>query len=149
MLFGARAVGCGSSSLQLHVCKPDLVLQERMPVVSSNAGAALWGRQASTRPDGAMRTVMEEDNDRLISDLEQKVAALKGATTGIHDEVTSQNRLLGGMADDFSKADSLMAGTLKRLDGLVTSAGGSSHMCLIIIFMVTLLVLMWWMYGRK
>lgn len=64
---------------------------ERLPNASSStAGASLWGRQASlnTRPDGAaMRGVLEEDNDRLISDLEHKVAALKGATAGIHDEV--------------------------------------------------------------
>lgn len=96
-----------------------------------------------------MRTVLEEDNDRLISDLEQKVAALKGATTGIHEEVSSQNRLLGGMADDFAKADNLMSGTLRRLDSLITSAGGSSHMCLIVVFMLALLILLWWLYGRK
>jgi hypothetical protein len=123
--------------------------QERMPVASSSAGASLWGRQASTRPEGVMRNAMEDDNDRLVSDLEQKVQALKGATSGIYDEVTAQNRLLGGMADDFSKADSLMSGTIKRLDGLLASVGGSSHMCLIIVFMLFILVVLWWLYGRK
>lgn len=96
-----------------------------------------------------MRHVLEDDNDRLIAELEQKVSILHGATAGIHDEVTSQNRMLGGMADDFGRADSLMSGTLKRLDVLVTNAGGSSHMCLIVGFMVALMLLLWWLYGRK
>jgi len=96
-----------------------------------------------------MRHVLEDDNDRLIADLEQKVSILHGATAGIHDEVTAQNRMLGGMADDFGRADSLMSGTLRRLDGLITSAGGSSHMCLIVAFMVLLMLLLWWLYSRK
>jgi len=53
------------------------------------------------------------------------------------------------MADDFGKAESLMTGTLRRLDGLVVQAGGNSHMCLIVVFMVVLLLLLWWIYGRR
>ena len=44
-----------------------------------------------------MRSALEEDNDRMVADLERKVAALKGATQSIHDEVSDQNRMLGGM----------------------------------------------------
>lgn len=44
-----------------------------------------------------MRSALEEDNDRMVAELERKVAALKGATQSIHDEVSEQNRMLGGM----------------------------------------------------
>jgi hypothetical protein len=107
-----------------------------------------------------------------------QVAILKSATTAIHDEVQDQNRMLGGMVrsqapslavehrdgiqlcfyrclpspalqgDTFDRAGGLMSGTLKRLDGLIKYAGGSSHMCSLIGFIVFTFVLVWWMFLR-
>ena len=57
----------------------------------------------------AMRSALEEDNDRMVSDLERKVAALKGATQSIHDEVSEQNRMLGGMVRVLSLSLSVCA----------------------------------------
>jgi len=57
-----------------------------MPVsASGQRGATLWGRQTAFRPeaDSSSRHVLEDDNDRLIADLEQKVAILHGATAGV------------------------------------------------------------------
>jgi hypothetical protein len=45
----------------------------------------------------AVAASLEEDNDRLTADLEQKVSALKFASQAIHDEVSEHNRLLSSM----------------------------------------------------
>ena len=75
---------------------------ERLPPDVPKQRAALFGRSAfaaTTQRDdtNGARDALEEDNDRLVADLERKVAALKNATQSIHDEVSDQNRLLSGM----------------------------------------------------
>jgi hypothetical protein len=122
---------------------------ERMPSNTSHgaAGTGLFGRSSGVRSsDGSvMRDVLEEENDRLTSELEMKVAALKGATQSIHDEVSEQNRILSGMGSDFDKTGGLMGSTLKRLDSMIKIAGGSTHMCTLIGGMVLVLTFLWWL----
>ena len=60
---------------------------ERLP----GAGTGLHGRA------GALTTAIEEENASMLDELERKVSVLRGATQGIHDEVSSQNRMLSGM----------------------------------------------------
>jgi len=44
-----------------------------------------------------MQQALEEDNNSLTDDLQQKVSALRYASQTIHDEVAEQNKLLSGM----------------------------------------------------
>jgi len=71
----------------------------------------------------AVRSALEEDSERMVSELERKVAALKGATQSIHDEVSEHNRMLAGMGDDFQRTGGMMSGAMQRLDGLIKYTG--------------------------
>lgn len=42
-----------------------------------------------------------------------------------------------------------MSGTLKKLDGLIKYAGGSSHMCAIIVFVIGVFFVLWWLMGSR
>ncbi len=64
------------------------------------AGAGAASGQAAHATDNGARHALEEDNDRLTADLEIKVAALKQASLGIHDEVSEHNRMLTGMVSE-------------------------------------------------
>ncbi len=79
---------------------------ERLPPDVPKQRAALFGRSAfaatTQRDENGAKDALEEDNDRLVADLERKVAALKNATQSIHDEVSDQNRLLSGMVSAAS-----------------------------------------------
>ena len=58
----------------------------------------------SLPPPLATRGALEEDNERLTGELEQKVAALNAATRSIHDELREHNRMLDGMVSRFAGA---------------------------------------------
>lgn len=78
----------------------DHVMQERMPEIPKQR-AALFGRTAFAGnrqvDESGAKDALEEDNNRLVAELEGKVSVLKHATQFIHDEVSEQNRLLSGM----------------------------------------------------
>ena len=86
---------------------------------------------------------LEQDNDRLTAELERKVAALRNATRGIHDEVSEQNRMLGGMQGDFERTGSLMGVALGRLDGLLRGGATQGHLCFLVAFMMGVFLLVW------
>lgn len=116
--------------------------------------AGLFGRSAGYAPaasteDGSAKNVLETDNDRLVADLERKVGALKAATQGIHDEVSDQNRLLGGMGVDFESAGTMMTTTLRRVEGLLRGGGGQVHICYLVMFTVAVFLLLWWLVGKR
>ena len=68
---------------------------------SSLFGSSLGGRGGVESGAGtvssSMQQALEEDNNSLTDDLQQKVSALRYASQTIHDEVAEQNKLLSGM----------------------------------------------------
>ncbi len=135
----AMASRAGASA-ELH---PDSAPSHRAALFG---GAFGHGSSASLSRGGSasssMQQALEEDNNRLTDDLSQKVSALRYASQSIHDEVSEQNRLLGGMGLDFDKTGGLMGGALQRLDGLL-KAGRQGHMCYLIGFVLTVFLLLW------
>ena len=136
----AMASRAGASA-ELH---PDSAPSHRASLFGGafghGSGSASQSRGGSA--SSSMQQALEEDNNRLTDDLSQKVSALRYASQSIHDEVSEQNRLLGGMGLDFDKTGGLMGGALQRLDGLL-KAGRQGHMCYLIGFVLTVFLLLW------
>jgi hypothetical protein len=114
----------------------------------SSVSVGIGGARAERLPASMQQArgaaaALEEDNERLASELERKVAALRHATQGIHVEVGEHNRMLGGMGSDFERTGQLMAGALGRLDGLLRGGGTQGHLCYLALFMTGIFVLMW------
>jgi len=49
---------------------------------------------------------------------------------------------------DFGRTGSLMSGAMHRLDGLMSTVGGGSHMCAIILFVVVVFAALWYLASR-
>ncbi|XP_046860500.1 BET1 homolog [Xenia sp. Carnegie-2017] len=81
------------------------------------------------------RHMLEEENDRMVDDLSNKVQALKSLTIDIGNEVRAQNQMLRGMDDDFDKTGSFLSATMGRLTAL-TNKGHQWIMCYLLLFCV-------------
>ena len=92
--------------------------------------------------------MFEDQNNRYISALSDKVSQLKGLSLGIGAEVREQNRFLDGMGGDFGRTDGLLGGTLKKL-GVLARTGGGRHICHLALFVVAIFFFVWWLVGHK
>ncbi|KNC78420.1 hypothetical protein SARC_09154, partial [Sphaeroforma arctica JP610] len=84
--------------------------------------------------------ILEQDNDSLVLDLSNKIDALKSLTTGIGEEVRSQNKFLDGMQENFAGASDLLGGAMKRLQ--VVAAKGGGLMCYLMLFVLFVMLVM-------
>mmetsp|Transcript_10340 Transcript_10340/g.14623 ORF Transcript_10340/g.14623 Transcript_10340/m.14623 type:complete len:176 (-) Transcript_10340:79-606(-) len=115
--------------------------------------AALWGNRArgpapnkdDDRKASMTASVIESQNDELITDLEGKVSRLKDITIRLGDEAKKSNSILKAFGLDFDNASALMKGTLGKLKVMV-SKSGNGHMCYMMIFIVFLFFMM---YGLR
>ena len=104
------------------------------PLVSAHSHADA----ASLAQGGGNATLdnyMENENDAQISALLGKVNQLKQVSVQIGDHVREDNRLLGGMSDQFDTSGSMLGGTVKRLSALANSKDGW-HMVYLAMFVV-------------
>ncbi|CAM6018108.1 unnamed protein product [Sphagnum balticum] len=58
--------------------------------------------------------IAEQDNERGLDTLHDRVNVLKRLTADIHGEVDSQNRLLDGMASAMDASRGIMSGTMNQ-----------------------------------
>ena len=111
---------------------------ERLPATRLAAGTGLFSVES-----GSAAGTLREENDRLTDELERKVASLRQATQGIHDEVGEHNRMLSGMGTDFEKTGLMMATSLQRLDGLLRGGGTQGHLCYLALGMASVFLIMY------
>ena len=77
--------------------------------------------------------MLEEENDKMVDALSNKVQALKSLTIDIGNEVRTQNKMLKGMDDDFDKSATFLSATMGRLTAL-TKKGHHWVMCYLLLF---------------
>eukprot|EP01067_Filipodium_phascolosomae_P004863 Filipodium_phascolosomae@DN283_c0_g1_i1.p1 len=116
-------------------------------VSGANGGANGGGANGGSGGGGKAysNSVLEQQNDESINELETKVSSLKHIAMGISREAKDSNNLLDSMGGQFDHARSLLANTLKRLNVLVTKAG-PGHMWIIALFVIVLFLIMYYLY---
>jgi len=72
------------------------------------------GGLRSSAPYVSSTEIAEQENERGLDGLHDRVSALKRLTGDIHEEVESHNKLLDGMGNAMDASRSLMAGTMDR-----------------------------------
>ena len=125
-------------------------LRTRLP----DQRAALFGNKYSsvkTSDDQGSRTqgtsVLEDQNDRQIEDLEAKVSSLREISLGIQGAVKDSHGVLGGMGDSMDSASRLVRGTLTKIQKLMDQNGGSYCWNMVLIILGAFF-LMWLLLGR-
>lgn len=88
--------------------------------------------------------ILEQQNNERINLLSDQVAALKGLTIDIGNEVREQNSLLDSMGDGFQNTRDMLAGSLRRI-GTMLESGGAKHMCYMVGFCVFVMIFLWWL----
>eukprot|EP00735_Rhodelphis_limneticus_P012807 TRINITY_DN6187_c0_g1::TRINITY_DN6187_c0_g1_i1::g.22668::m.22668 TRINITY_DN6187_c0_g1::TRINITY_DN6187_c0_g1_i1::g.22668 ORF type:complete len:125 (+),score=2.31,sp/O15155/BET1_HUMAN/35.79/1e-14,SNARE/PF05739.14/4.1e-07,DUF1664/PF07889.7/0.059,Use1/PF09753.4/0.095 TRINITY_DN6187_c0_g1_i1:84-458(+) len=89
--------------------------------------------------------MIEQDNDRHIDSLSEKVAMLKSLTKQIGDDVKEGNKFLDMMHGQFEGARSLLGNTMRKLEDL-SKGDGSRHITYLILFISVMFLLVWYMY---
>ncbi|KAL7601985.1 bet1-like SNARE 1-2 isoform X1 [Lactuca sativa] len=96
----------------------------------------------------------EQENDKSLNILQDKVVFLKRLTGDIHDEVQSHNRMLDRMGNGMDSARGIMSGTMDRFK-MVFEKKSSRRTCkLVMYFVMSFFIiyylfrfLMYYMYG--
>lgn len=83
-----------------------------------------------TSPD-----VLEEENERLASELQGKIGALKSLTIDIGNEVRYQDNLLRGIDDDMERTGGFLSNTMSRVVRLGKN-GHQKYMCYMFLFVI-------------
>jgi len=72
------------------------------------------GGLRASAPYASSAEIAEQENERGLGELHDRVNILKRLTGDIHEEVESHNKLLEGMGNAMDASRSLMAGTMDR-----------------------------------
>ncbi|XP_054756820.2 BET1-like protein [Lytechinus pictus] len=113
-----------------------------------------WGSKKTggqNNHGGKMSTedMLEAENDRMTLGLAAKVSTLKSLAKDMENDTNDQNVYLDGMGDDFSSSEGLLSGTVKRLDGMLSSGRGNRKlMCYLILGLVLLFVFAYLLLSR-
>eukprot|EP00472_Partenskyella_glossopodia_P011941 CAMPEP_0197541440 /NCGR_PEP_ID=MMETSP1318-20131121/67155_1 /TAXON_ID=552666 /ORGANISM="Partenskyella glossopodia, Strain RCC365" /LENGTH=105 /DNA_ID=CAMNT_0043100611 /DNA_START=690 /DNA_END=1007 /DNA_ORIENTATION=- len=84
---------------------------------------------------------MEENNNKLLGQLGNKVHMLKSLAIDIGTEVKQQNQMLDQMEPGMGNLRGMFRKTMSAL-GTLSSGGGSCHMCYLICFVFAFFMLL-------
>ncbi|BBN00260.1 blocked early in transport 1 [Marchantia polymorpha subsp. ruderalis] len=82
--------------------------------------------EGGLRPASSYSTseIAEQENDRGIDDLSDRVNVLKRLTSDIHGEVDTHNRLLERMEQDMDSSRGMLSGTMDRFTRVFETKSG-------------------------
>lgn len=100
--------------------------------------------QAPDRPStsSANNDMLEDENQRLAEELQQKVGALKSLTIDIGHEVRYQDKLLRGIDDDMDRTGGFLSTTMNRVIRL-GKGGHQKYMLYIFLFALFIFLLLY------
>lgn len=79
--------------------------------------------------------MLEEENERLASELQGKIGALKSLTIDIGDEVRYQDKMLRGIDDDMDRTGGFLSNTMARVVRLGKN-GHQKYLCYMFLFVI-------------
>lgn len=88
----------------------------------------------------------EQQNDRRMAELRQKVSRMKTLGTEIHDEVEKSNQILGHLSQGMDGAGMTLESVMARLGTLRHNHTGRAP-CWIIAFVVGIFLFLYYGFG--
>ncbi|XP_073052402.1 bet1-like SNARE 1-1 [Primulina huaijiensis] len=83
----------------------------------------------------------EQENDRAIDGLQDRVAILKRLSGDIHEEVDSHNLMLDRMGNDMDASRGVLSGTMDKFKMVFETKSSRSMFTLVVSFVVIFLVI--------
>lgn len=124
--------------------------------IPKSATKTILGRNRDTRAalfdgieEGGIRAsssyssheIDEQENDRAIDGLQDRVAILKRLSGDIHEEVDSHNRMLDRMGNDMDASRGVLSGTMDKFKKVFETKSSRSMFTLVVSFVVIFLVI--------
>ncbi|CAL4153544.1 unnamed protein product [Meganyctiphanes norvegica] len=103
---------------------------------------AQGGPWAPGKHYGGASQHIEDENDELQDQLQDKVKSLKNLVINIGEETRSQNTLLGQMDDDYEKSGNFLERSLKRV-GIISRGSQNYHVVILFAFCFVVFLLLW------
>ncbi|XP_047312509.1 bet1-like SNARE 1-1 [Impatiens glandulifera] len=82
----------------------------------------------------------EQDNNRAIDGLQDRVLMLKRLTGDVHEEVESHNRMLDRMGNDMDSSRGILSGTMDKFKMVFEKKSSRNMFTLVAAFVVIFLV---------
>ncbi|XP_077866967.1 BET1 homolog isoform X2 [Saccoglossus kowalevskii] len=92
--------------------------------------------------------ILEDENEKLVDGLHNKVSQLKELTIDIGVEVRAQNKMLGDMDDDFDKSHGILSSTMGRLKRMAAS-GHNRYILYLMLFAFFVFFITWYIIRSK
>ncbi|KAJ7566838.1 hypothetical protein O6H91_02G120500 [Diphasiastrum complanatum] len=112
--------------------------------VRGNRGASFDDMEEGVSRAGSSYStseIAEQENDRSLNALDDRVSILKRLTTDIHDEVGSHNRMLDQMGNGMDSARGVISGTMDKFKKVFETRSGRNMITMITSFVVLFLLL--------
>lgn len=102
----------------------------------------------SQAPERPRDDILEDENQRLADELQEKVGALKSLTIDIGHEVRYQDKLLRGIDDDMDRTGGFLSNTMNRVIRLGRN-GHQKYMLYIFLFALFVFLLLYFVIKLR
>ena len=111
-------------------------------------GASEVNMRKDPKKDGQLseqaRLMLEESNNKAISDLSEKTSMMLGLALDIESQLKEDKALLDQTGSSFDRVTGLMKGTISNITQMLNT-GGSKHMCYLVTFIVCVFLTLYWL----
>ncbi|XP_050374938.1 bet1-like SNARE 1-2 isoform X2 [Argentina anserina] len=101
--------------------------------------------EGGLRASSSYSDVSDQDNDKAVQSLQDRVVFLKRLTGDIHEEVESHNRLLDKMGNDMDASRGIMSGTMARFK-TVFEKKSRRRMCVLVGYFVAFFLIIYFLF---
>ncbi|OVA12855.1 Target SNARE coiled-coil domain [Macleaya cordata] len=107
-----------------------------------NNRAALFDgiEEGGIRASHSSHEIDEQDNDRAMDGLQDRVLLLKRLTGDIHEEVESHNRVLDGMGNEMDASRGILSGTMDRFKMVFETKSSRRMFTLVASFVIVFVI---------
>ncbi|XP_040363674.1 bet1-like SNARE 1-1 isoform X1 [Rosa chinensis] len=122
-----------------------MVMQQRIKVLDyRNNKVALFDgiEEGGIRASSSYsHEIDEQDNERAVEGLQDRVNLLKRLSGDIHEEVESHNHMLDRMGNDMDSSRGMLSGTMDRFKTVFETKSSQRMFTLVASFLVVFLVI--------
>ncbi|XP_004296622.1 PREDICTED: bet1-like SNARE 1-1 [Fragaria vesca subsp. vesca] len=104
--------------------------------------------EGGLRASSSYSDINEQDNEKAVQSLQDRVVFLKRLTGDIHEEVESHNRLLDRMGNDMDASRGIMSGTMARFK-MVFEKKSSRRMCVLVGYFVAFFLIIYFLFRVR
>lgn len=94
--------------------------------------------------DVESRNLIEEENDRDVEALAERIGMMKDIASGIGTALENDKRQLDEMGSSFDRVSTMMRGAVGNVNKMLQT-GGSKHMCYLVSFILGLFFVLYWL----